>query len=54
MCELFDWLQSKRKRIIAGRQLKILQILLDVDSMDFGRLMTMKQYPKAKRLLFLR
>ena len=38
MYELFGRLKSKRKRVIAERQLEILKILLDVDSMDFGRL----------------
>ena len=38
MYELFGRLKSKRKRVIAERQLEILKILLDVDAMDFGRL----------------
>ena len=41
MYELFGRLKSKRKRVIAERQLEILKILLDVDSMDFGRLIKM-------------
>ena len=38
MYELFGRLKSKRKRVIAERQLKILEILLDVDSMELDRL----------------
>ena len=41
MYELFGRLKSKRKRVIAERQLEILKMLLDVDSMDFGRLIKM-------------
>ena len=43
MYELFGRLKSKRKRVIAERQLEILKILLDVDSMDFGRLIKMTE-----------
>lgn len=38
MYELFNRLKSKRKRVIAERQLKILEILLNVDSMGLDRL----------------
>ncbi len=40
MYELFGRLKSQRKRFIAKRQMKILEILLDTDSMDIelGRL----------------
>ena len=38
MYELFGRLKSKRKRFIAERQLKILEILLNVDSMELDRL----------------
>ena len=38
MYELFGRLKSKRKRFIAQRQLKILEILLNVDSMELDRL----------------
>lgn len=38
MYELFGRLKSKRKRVIAERQLKILEILLNVDSMGLDRL----------------
>lgn len=38
MYELFGRLKSKRKRFIAERQLKILEILLNIDSMEFDRL----------------
>ena len=43
MYELFGRLKSKRKRVIAERQLEILKMLLDVDSMDFGRLAKMTE-----------
>ena len=43
MYELFGRLKSKRKRFIAERQLKILEMLLDVASMDFGRLIKMTE-----------
>ena len=50
MYELFGRLKSKRKRVIAERQLEILKMLLDVDSMDFGRLtkMTKSTYSTLK------
>ena len=38
MYELFGRLKSKRKRFIAERQLKILELLLDADSMEIDRL----------------
>lgn len=43
MYELFNRLKSKRKRVIAERQLEILKILLEVDSMDFNRLLKMTE-----------
>ena len=44
MHELFGRLKSKRKRVIAERQLKILDILLDVDAMEIDRLIKMTWY----------
>ena len=43
MYELFGRLKSKRKRFIAERQLKILEILLNVDSMEIHRLIKMTE-----------
>ena len=50
MYELFGRLKSKRKRVIAERQLEILKILLDVDSMEIDRLrkITENTYNKLK------
>lgn len=50
MYELFGRLKSKRKRFIAERQLKILEVLLDVDSTEFDRLkkITESTYQKLK------
>ena len=50
MYELFNRLKTKRKRVIAERQLEILKILLEVDSMAFDRLkkITENTYNKLK------
>ncbi len=50
MYELFGRLKSKRKRFIAQRQLKILDLLLNADSMEFDllRKMTESTYSKLK------
>ena len=50
MYELFGRLKSQRKRFIAERQIEILKILLDVDSMEMGRLIktTNSTYSKLK------
>ena len=53
MYELFNRLKSKRKRVIAERQLEILKILLEVDSMEIDRLikLTENTYSKLKNPL---
>ena len=50
MYDLFRRLQSKRKRVIAQRQIEILKLLLQEDSMELGDLMaaTRQLYDQLK------
>lgn len=44
MRELFERLETKRRRVIAQRQMELLRLLLDTDEMDWGDIMKRTKY----------